>query len=372
MGRHSSEIFGGIETIIGALIGRASDGEFRQPELAMDVDVERLVASSDGTHVVSVNVTVLPLVGSNAEHLGTMIVMEDISGEKRVRATMSRYMDPAVADQLLRRDEDILGGKAIEATVLFSDVRDFTAISEQLGPHATVAMLNDYFTIMVECIQRHGGMLDKFIGDAIMAGFGIPVALGDDVDRGVQAAIAMISSLFEWNEQRVRDGRPPLDMGIGLNTDMVVVGNIGSPKRMDFTMIGDGVNVASRLESACKQYKARILISEHTVTRLKGVYRTRPVDHVVVKGKTAPVAVHEVLDYHTPSTFPNLMDAVNCFRDGVEKYRDGEFKRAIGAFEEALRANPDDALARLYIERCERLADDPPLDWDGIWIMTSK
>ena len=215
-------------------------------------------------------------------------------------------------------------------------------------------------------------MLDKFIGDAIMAAFGLPVAHEDDADRAVQAAVSMISSLFEWNGERARDGRRPIDMGVGINTGTVVAGNIGSPKRMDFTMIGDGVNLASRLESACKQYSARILISEHTFERLKGVYRAREVDHVVVKGKTRPVAVYEVLDYHTPQTFPNLMDAVNHFRDGIDKYRAGSWGPAVEAFRETLRANPDDALARTYIERCTVLQEDPPTDWDGVWVMTSK
>jgi adenylate cyclase len=141
---------------------------------------------------------------------------------------------------------------------------------------------------------------------------------------------------------------------------------------MDFTMIGDGVNLASRLESACKQYSARILISEHTFRQLKGVYRTREVDQVVVKGKSHPVAVHEVLDYHTPQTFPNLMDAVNHFNDGIMKYRSGDWDQAIDAFGETLRANPDDALARTYVERCGVLKENPPADWDGVWVMTSK
>ena len=340
----------------------------------MDVDLPRLMnEGAEGERdFVSVNVTVLPLVGGDGGHLGTMIVMEDISGEKRVRATMGRYMDPGLADQLMREDEDILGGKSVEATVLFSDIRSFTALAEELGPQATVAMLNEYFTIMVDCIQQHGGMLDKFIGDAIMAAFGLPVPHEDDIDHSVQAAIGMISSLFEWNDRRVQDGRQPINMGIGLNTGMLVAGNIGSPKRMDFTMIGDGVNLASRLESACKQYSARILISEYTFHRLKGVYRTREVDHVVVKGKTEPVGVYEVLDYHTPETFPNLMDAVNLFRDGIEKYRRADWDRAIDAFGEALKANPDDALSRTYIDRCRMLAADPPADWNGVWVMTSK
>ncbi len=374
VGSHYSEVFGSAEQIIGAMVARVADDAIRKPEMAMDVDIQRLAVEGTGSAgaVVSANVNVLPLIGGIGEHLGTMVVMEDISGEKRVRATMARYMDPTLADELVRGDEDILGGRSVEASVLFSDVRSFTSLAEELGPQATVTLLNDYFTIMVECIQEQGGMLDKFIGDAIMAAFGLPVAHGDDADRAVQSAISMISSLFEWNEERVQDGRRPIDMGIGINTGTVVAGNIGSPKRMDFTMIGDGVNLASRLESACKQYSARILISEHTLGQLKGVYRAREVDYVVVKGKTQPVAVYEVLDYHTPQTFPNLMDAVNHFRDGIEKYRGGNWESAVDAFRETLRANPDDTLAETYIDRCLALKENPPADWNGIWLMTSK
>jgi adenylate cyclase len=374
VGCHCSEVFGDADAIIGAMVTRVTDGQKRPPELAMDVDLLRPpnAATDGGRELVSVNVTVLPLVGADGGHLGTMIVMEDISGEKRVRTTMARYMDPALADQLVRGEEDILGGKSVEATVLFSDVRSFTPLAEELGPQATVKLLNDYFTVMVDCIQQHGGMLDKFIGDAILAAFGLPLAHVDDVDRAVRAAISMISSLFEWNQRRALAGHRPLDMGIGINTGMLVAGNIGSPKRMDFTMIGDGVNLASRLERGCKQYSARILISEYTFGRLKGVYRIREVDHVVFQGKTEPVAVYEVLDYHTRETFPNLMDAVNYFRDGIEKYRRGDWEQAIESFGETLRANPGDALSRTYIERCRVLADDPPADWNGIWVMTSK
>ncbi len=374
VGSHYSEVFGSAEEIIGAMVARVADDAIRTPEMAMDVDIQRLDTGGSGatSAVLSANVSVLPLIGGIGEHLGTMVVMEDISGEKRVRATMARYMDPALADQLVRGDEDILGGRSVEASVLFSDVRSFTSLAEELGPQATVTLLNDYFTIMVERIQEQGGMLDKFIGDAIMAAFGLPVAHGDDADRAVQSAISMISSLFEWNKERMQDGRRPIDMGIGINTGTVVAGNIGSPKRMDFTMIGDGVNLASRLESACKQYSARILISEYTLGQLNGVYRTREVDHVVVKGKTQPVAVYEVLDYHTPETFPNLMDAVNHFRDGIEKYRSGNWESAVNAFRETLRANPDDTLAETYIDRCLVLKENPPADWNGIWVMTSK
>lgn len=338
-------------------------------EIAMDVDLA--VASHNGESV-SVNVTVLPVRNPQQRTLGTMVVMEDISGEKRVRSTMARYMDPVLADQLVRSNGDLLEGKSIEATILFSDVRNFTTVAEELGPSGTVNLLNEYFTLMVDCIQTHGGMLDKFIGDAIMAAFGLPVAHDDDPDRAVSAAIAMIRALFEWNDRRVDDGRPPIDMGVGLNTDLVVAGNIGSPKRMDFTVIGDGVNLASRLESACKTYRARILVSEHTHRRLRGVYRSREIDRVIVKGKTEPVAVFEILDYHTDTSFPNVVDAIHAFRDGYAKYQRGEWDAAIGAFAGALRANPGDGVAELYVDRCQRLRAEPPAEWTGIWAMTTK
>lgn len=335
------------------------------------MDVDLIAGPADDQQTVSVNVTGVPLrIGEDDE--GIILLLENISTEKRVRATMARYMDPALADRLVRSDEDLLGGKSAVATVLFSDIRAFTTLSERLGPQATVTMLNEYFTLMVDCIQSHEGMLDKFIGDAIMAAFGLPQSGDDDEDRAVGCAIAMIRALDAWNVERFADGRPPIDMGVGLNTDSVVVGNIGSPKRMDFTLIGDGVNLAARLETACKQYHARILISDLTFGRLKGVYRTREVDRVIVKGKTEPVAVHEVLDYHTAETFPNLMDVVNEFREGIGNYRSGDWDRAITSFERALKANPDDSLSNTYIERCEQLRSDPPDEWDGVWVMTSK
>jgi adenylate cyclase len=153
----------------------------------------------------------------------------------------------------------------------------------------------------------------------------------------------------------------------------VVSGNIGSRKRMDFTIIGDGVNLAARLESACKQYAARILISEFTYRKLRGTYRTREIDLVVVKGKTRPVAIYEVLDYHDDASFPNLMDVVNQFKDGIAKYRAGRWDAAIGAFRAALHLNPDDRLSEIYIGRCEALKRTPPAgEWNGVWVMEEK
>jgi adenylate cyclase len=322
---------------------------------------------------ISTNVTVMPLTNTEQKRIGSMILVEDISNEKRLKSTMSRYMDPGVADRLVAAGAEALGGQSVDATVLFSDIRNFTTHSESLGPQGTVAMLNDYFTLMVDVIQREGGMLDKFIGDAIMAGFGVPVAHEDDADRAVRAAIAMISELRRWNAQRAAEGRAAIDIGIGLNTDAVVAGNIGSKKRMDYTMIGDGVNLASRLESACKQYGAHILVSEFTYRKLRGTYRSREIDLLLVKGKTHPVAVYEVLDYHTDDTYPHVADALGYFRDGLAKYRRRDFAPAKTLFSNVIEINRDDKAARMYVERCDLLAANPPSpDWAGVWVMTTK
>jgi len=338
-------------------------------DVAMDLEIEF------GDRPVSVNLTVLPLASGDGKQLGILLMIEDISTEKRVKATMARYMDPAIAARMLDHGSDaaLLGGASTRATVLFSDVRGFTTLTEELGAQGTVAFLNEYFSLMVECIVHEEGMLDKFIGDAIMAAFGLPIAHADDEDRAVRAAIAMIRECRRWSFGRVQRGQKPVEMGIGLNTDMVVSGNIGSAKRMDYTLIGDGVNLASRLESACKMYSAQILISENTFNRLRGTYRIRNIDQVVVKGKTEPVGVYEVLDHHTEESFPNLMDVVNYFNEGMRHYRTAKFANAIMQFEKALAHHPQDKLATTYIERCRHLLDHPPMgDWNGVWVMTQK
>lgn len=323
----------------------------------------------------SVNLTLMPLQSAGDDKtLGSMLMFEDISSEKRLKSTMSRYMDPVIASQMLEGEGlDLLGGVSAEATVMFTDVRGFTTITEEYGAQGTVAFLNSYFTMMVDCISREGGMLDKFIGDAIMACFGLPVAHEDDPDRAARAAVTMIRELWEWNRERRAQGLKTVDMGVGLNTDVVVSGNIGSPKRMDYTVIGDGVNLAARLESACKSYSARILASESTVSRLKGTYRVRDIDLVIVKGKTQPVRVFEILDYHDSETFPNLMDVVGHFGEGMQNYRAGRWDDAVGRFEKCLALNPGDGLSQTYVDRCRVMAATPPgLDWDGVWVMKDK
>jgi adenylate cyclase len=338
------------------------------------MDAEMTVAGEK----ISVNLSVLPLLtggegGEARKRLGSLLMIEDISSEKRMKSTMSRYMDPGIADQLLAGGDEVLGGKSVESTIMFSDIRNFTGMSEELGPHPTVALLNEYFTIMVDCIQRQGGMLDKFIGDAIMAIFGLPVAHDDDADRAVRAAISMITELRKWNVVRTAASKAPVDIGIGIHTDKVVSGNIGSPRRMDYTVIGDGVNLASRLEGACKQYFSRILTTETTVRQLRGTYRLREVDRVVVKGKHEPIGIYEVLDYYSEEAFPNLMEAVNAFKSGLSYYRSRQWDRAIDGFAEASILNPSDQLPRMYVDRCMHFKQNPPPEeWNGVWVMQTK
>lgn len=363
--RKAEEFFTGVNAWVLEKTDKVA--KTKTQDIIMDADL------TFGETKLSVNLTILPLISVEKKKLGTMIVIEDISSEKRMKSTMSRYIDPALTDQIMDCGEDFMGGKDITATILFSDIRGFTTLTEELGAQGTVALLNEYFTLMVDCIQKQGGILDKFIGDAIMAAFGIPFAHEDDEDRAVRAAIGMVAKLSEWNTERAAKGKKPVRIGIGLNTDSVVSGNIGSPKRTDYTVIGDGVNLASRLESACKQYHSSILISDNTFAKLKGTYRIRKIDRVVVKGKTEPVNIYEVLDYHTEETFPNLMDTINNFSHGLSLYQKGHWDKAIEAFRRALAANGGDKLSRMYMERCEYMKLHPPsADWDGIWVMTSK
>ena len=219
------------------IVGRSADEFFAKTnawvvEKIQEVDETREVTNIMDTEMVfgeqkrSVNLTILPLMSSKEAPLGTLILMEDISNEKRVKSTMSRYMDASLADKLLETGEEILGGQSSSATVLFSDIRAFTTLTEELGPQGTVALLNEYFTLMVDCIQREEGMLDKFIGDAIMAVFGTPVPHDDDEDRAVRTAVTMISALNGYNSERAAHGMKTIDIGVGINTDTIVSGDL--------------------------------------------------------------------------------------------------------------------------------------------------
>jgi adenylate cyclase len=222
--------------------------------------------------------------------------------KRKVSRLFGRYVSRDVYKQLMANPGLAeLGGRRREMTVLFSDIRGFTSITEKGDPDELVAQLNDYFTRMVEIVFRHGGTVDKFVGDMVMALFGAPVDDADHAEHAVAAALDMSAALGELNAKWAAEGRVPLDIGIGINSGDMIAGNIGSSAIMSYTVIGDNVNLASRLESLNKDYHCRIIISDATRTRLRKAYDIRPLGGVVVKGKTRPVEIFEV---RVPSPLP--------------------------------------------------------------------
>lgn len=330
-----------------------------------------LILADDST--ASVNMNVVPLRDLKDNNIGSMLVIDDITGEKRIRSTMSRYFTEEVATQLLQEGTSVLGGTSQEVSVLFSDIRGFTTLSEKLGPRETVSMLNDYFSAMVDQITVQHGILDKYIGDAIMAIFGAPFSGTQDADNSVKAAVEMMRKLKSFNASRLPSGLEQIDIGIGISSGEVILGNIGSEKRMDYTVIGDTVNLASRLEGANKFYGTKILISEATRDALQNDYLVREVDRIRVKGKTLPIVVFEVLDYLDESNFPNRDKALASYYNAIHEYQQHNWPEAIAEFKQVLKYNKNDGPSKLYIKRCRHFLSYPPMgDWDGVWTMTDK
>lgn len=360
------EIFDGDNVWLIETIDKVA--ESGKVDLSMDTDIHL-----PGGGELSVNLTTVPLIDVKDESIGFMLVIEDISKEKRVKSTMSRYMPKELVDKVLDGGESVLGGSAQEVTILFSDIRSFTTISEELGARETVTMLNEYFTDMIEVIFNHGGILDKFIGDAIMALFGAPFKSDHDADNALNVANEMMIALRELNRKRLSVGKDSIKIGVGISTGEVVAGNIGSPKRMDYTVIGDHVNLASRLEGATKYYGSKVLLCENAFKKVAPNNIIRELDLIRVKGQTHPVAIFEALDFHNEETFPNMEQALDAFAAGLEAYRQRDWQQAIKFFQAALAANPDDSPSTLYAERCRHYEANPPDDnWDGVWTMTSK
>ena len=216
--------------------------------------------------------------------------------KRKMKRLFGQYVSKDVYEQLVANpDLARLGGQRRQMTVLFSDIRGFTTVSEKGQPEEIVQLLNEYFTRMVDIVFKHKGTLDKFVGDMVMALFGAPLDDADHAEHAVDAALEMIAELRRLNERWTAEGRPSLDIGIGVNTGPMIAGNIGSEAIMSYTVIGDAVNLGSRLESLNKEYGTRIIISEATRDSLPPKYAFRPLGDVVVKGKTRPVAIFEVV-----------------------------------------------------------------------------
>ena len=217
--------------------------------------------------------------------------------EKRVvKKLFGRYVSPDVYHQLLENPELAeLGGRRREMTVLFSDIRGFTSMTEKGNAEELVAQLNEYFSTMVEVVFRHHGTVDKFVGDMVMALFGAPVDDGDHAEHALAAAVEMVSKLGELNNKWLAERKVQLDIGIGINSGDMIAGNIGSERIMSYTVIGDNVNLGSRLESLNKEFRSRIIISDATRTRLRTAPAMRPLGEVTVKGKSLAVSIFEVV-----------------------------------------------------------------------------
>ncbi len=367
LGCHVRSLFNGPNSWVATAVEKVQ--QTHQPVVTMDSELSPLRGNDSS----SVNLTALPLSTEGSDAPGCILMLDDITSEKRLKSTMARYVTPQVADRIADEGASALGGKMTDATVLFSDIRDFTALSEELGPRETVRLLNDYFGVMVDVVLDHDGMLDKFIGDSIMAVFGVPYANLDDADRSVQTAIAMFRALHSLNAKRHAEGHEPIRMGVGINTDTVLSGNVGSEKRMDYTVIGDGVNLASRLESANKIYGTEILVSESTYRRLRQGYVTREIDKIRVKGKTRPAGVFEVLDHHGNGDSRPTQEFLDTYTAALDLYRSRKWSKAIEAFARSLALRPGDKVCALYVERCTHLCQAPPkASWDGVWQFDRK
>ena len=323
----------------------------------------------------SINLTVNPLTNPEGGVRGGLAVLEDISQEKRLKTTMYRYLNPHVAEQVMALGEDgLMVGERKEVTILFSDIRGYTTLTENLGAAEVVSLLNQYFETMVEAVFNYEGTLDKFIGDALMAVFGAPLPLTENhAWRAVQAALDMRHRLKEFNERRIVQEQPQIKIGIGVSSGEVVSGNIGSRKRMDYTVIGDGVNLSSRLEGTTKEYGCDIILSEFTYQLCSERVVVRELDKIRVKGKHQAVKIYELIGDRTTCLDANTQEFLSYYQAGRVAYSSRNFPQALICFEAAKKIRPTDKAVNIHIARCNKYLRQPPEEsWSGVWTMVDK
>jgi adenylate cyclase len=292
--------------------------------------------------------------------------------KRKVRGVFQQYLAPSVINQLLDNPELLqLGGEEKQLSVMFSDIRGFTSISEGLSPSKLVELLNEYLSEMTDTIFKNWGTLDKYIGDAIMAFWGAPVPQPDHAERACRAALQMIEALKKLQAGWEAEGRPRIDIGVGINSGPVLIGNMGSKRRFNYTIMGDSVNLASRLEGLNKEFATHLIISEHTHEQVRGIMVARELDFIRVKGKKKPVRIYELLG--SVEELDRYRDLIERFGKGLEKYRNGQWENALEAFGELRRDYPEDGPTAVFLERCRDYITEPPQGvWDGVHVMETK
>jgi adenylate cyclase len=291
---------------------------------------------------------------------------------RELRRAFNRYLSPAVVSQIVESSGALeLGGNTVEGTVYFSDIKDFTNIAESMQPKELVAYLNEYFTLASDLILKRDAMLDKYIGDAIMAIFGAPIPKPDHANQACLTALEIQRSLEAFYKKKSSQ-TPRFITRIGLNSGKMIVGNIGSSKRLDYTAIGDTVNLASRLEGVNKFFGTRIIISEHVYRLAKDAIETRELDLIRVKGKNVPIRIYELVGEHGTMN-ENDQEFLALFHEALQYYRNRQFDQAARQFENLLNVKPDDGPCTTYVERSKLLAiQKMPEQWDGVFTLTTK
>ena len=295
-------------------------------------------------------------------------------GEKRkIRKTFSQYLSPGVIALIEKDPQKYIrpGGETKELTVMFSDIRGFTTLSEGLSADELVLLLNEYLGEMTDVIFRSLGTLDKYIGDAIMAFWGSPYPQTDHAYRACACALEMVRSLEKLNTRWQAQGRKQISIGVGLNSGPVNVGNMGSAKRLAWTVMGDNVNLASRLEGMTKEYRTRVVISEGTYRQIADKFVCRDLDKIRVKGKLQPVTIYELLDFAEQKE--KYEPLLSPFRHAMEAYREQNWQEAARRLGEMLTRFPDDGPTQIFLDRVlEFIQNAPEPDWDGVYVMKTK
>jgi adenylate cyclase len=317
---------------------------------------------------------VAPLGAGAATILALLIFnfMVEAREHRWIKKSFSQYLNKEVIDILVKHPDQLrLGGEEKDLTVIMADIRNFTTLSETLTPEALIQLLNRYLEELTEVILDNGGTLDKYMGDAVMAFFGAPVSDENHPQNACRTVIQMCDRLQRKRQEWMAQGLPALHFGVGISTGAMVVGNLGSRRRFDYSVIGDNVNLASRLEGLTKIYGVEVIIPEQTRDRLDPTFVCRELDMVQVKGRQALVRIFELIGMAPDQT--QGVAFISQFERGLHRYRCREFEAAIRLFQQTLQLRPKDKPSHLFIQRCQQLMAEPPDDnWDGTWTFTTK